>query len=60
MTIGTGTAWVLTDGQVIEATWRRPELTDQTEYVDSEGRPISILPGRTWIELPRPDSATLR
>ncbi len=60
VTIGTGTAWVLTDGQVIEATWRRPELTDQTEYVDSEGRPISILPGRTWIELPRPDSATLR
>ncbi len=60
VTIGTGAAWILTDGQVIEAFWRRPKLTDQTEYVDSDGRPIAILPGRTWIELPRPNSATLR
>jgi len=58
--IGVGTAWVLTDGQVIDATWRRPELTDQTEYVDKDGRPIAILPGRTWIELPRADGAVLR
>jgi len=60
VSLGTGVAWVLSDGQVIDAVWRRPELTDQTEYVDSDGRPIAILPGRTWIELPRPDSATLR
>ncbi len=58
VTTGTGTAWVLTDGQMVEAFWRRAELTDQTEYVDGEGRPIAILPGRTWIELPREDSAT--
>ncbi len=58
--IGVGTAWVLTDGHVIEATWRRPELTAQTEYVDADGRPIPILPGRTWIELPRANGAVLR
>ena len=58
--IGVGTAWLLTDGQVIEATWRRPELADQTEYVDTDGRPIAILPGRTWIELPRNGGAVLR
>jgi len=58
--IGVGTAWLLTDGQVIDAIWRRPGLTNQTEYVDIDGRPIAILPGRTWIELPRPDGAVLR
>jgi len=57
--IGVGTAWVLTDGHVIKAIWRRPELANQTEYVDSDGRPIAILPGRTWIELPRPEGASL-
>lgn len=60
VSLGDGTAWVLTDGHVVDAVWRRPELADQTEYVDADGRPITILPGRTWIELPRPESATLR
>jgi len=60
VSLGVGTAWVLTDGKVVEAIWRRPEVTDQTEYVDADGRPITILPGRTWIELPRSESATLR
>jgi len=60
VSLGVGTAWVLTDGNIIDAIWRRPELTDQTEYVDADGRPIAILPGRTWIELPRSESATLR
>jgi len=58
--MGVGTAWVLSDGHVIEAIWRRPELTDQTAYVDTDGRPIAILPGRTWIELPRNGGAVLR
>ncbi len=58
ISVGSGTAWILTDGQMIEAFWRRAGVPDQTEYIDGEGRPIAILPGRTWIELPREDSAT--
>ena len=58
ITVGNGPAWVFTDGHVINSRWRRNELTDQTEYVDSNGNPIPILPGRVWIELPRRDDAT--
>ena len=58
ITVGSGSALVFTDGQVVEATWSRPRATDVTVYTDSEGRPVSILPGRTWVELPRPDSTT--
>lgn len=58
VTVGSGPALVFTDGHVIEATWSRQRATDVTVYSDSEGRRISILPGRTWVELPRPDSTS--
>ena len=58
ISVGTGTAWVFTDGHVVEATWSRQRATDVTIYSDHQGRRISILPGRTWIELPRPKSAS--
>lgn len=58
ITVGSGPAWVFTDGHVVEATWSRQRATDVTIYTDSEGRRISILPGRTWVELPRPNSTS--
>ena len=30
------------------------------DYVDAAGNVISILPGRTWVEMPRPDRTTIR
>ena len=55
VSVGTGRAWVFTDGHVVEATWSRQRAADVTIYTDAQGRRISILPGRTWIELPRPN-----
>jgi hypothetical protein len=59
-TIGSGTALLFTEGQVVQASWRRETIDDQTTYVDGEGNPLSILPGRTWVELPRPGRTTTR
>jgi hypothetical protein len=50
-TEGTGTAWVLTNGQLIPATWSKAGPTAVTQYVDSAGRPIGLTPGRTWVAL---------
>ncbi len=58
ITVGSGPAWVFTDGHMVEATWSRQRATDVTVYTDNEGRRISILPGRTWVELPRPGSTS--
>lgn len=58
ITVGSGPALVFTDGHVLEAGWSRPRATDVTVYTDGEGRRISILPGRTWVELPRPGSTS--
>jgi hypothetical protein len=48
---GSGPVYVLTRGQVIQGTWRRPSLTSQTSYLTPSGQPITLAPGNTWVEL---------
>jgi hypothetical protein len=57
--VGEGEAWVLTDGKVVKGRWRRTAPESVTEYLDASGAPIRLTPGRTWVELPKPGSATL-
>ena len=59
ITLGQGQAWIFTDGQVVPAVWRRNELLDVFEYVDNSGNFITVLPGQSWIEMPRQESATV-
>ena len=54
VTVGEGTAFIFTEGHMVQGIWRRPTVDDQTSYVTAAGEPITILPGRTWVELPRP------
>jgi Protein of unknown function (DUF3048) N-terminal domain/Protein of unknown function (DUF3048) C-terminal domain len=48
---GTGSAWVLTNGHLIPATWHKSAPNAVTQYVDAAGRPIGLTPGRTWVAL---------
>ena len=56
---GEGVAWILTEGRVIEGTWSKPKARNVTVYRDADGRRIELLPGRVWVELPRPGDAAL-
>lgn len=49
--VGTGEAWVLTDGQVIKGKWTKADPAAVTAYTDSAGKPIGLTPGQTWVEL---------
>lgn len=60
VSLGEGSAWILSAGQLIEVTWSRAELTRQTDYKLASGNEVPILPGKIWIELPRPGRATTR
>ncbi|MBW3573585.1 MAG: DUF3048 domain-containing protein [Actinobacteria bacterium] len=51
VTVGEGEAWVLTGGKLVRGRWSRPDPGSTTAYTDSAGAPISLTPGRTWIEL---------
>lgn len=47
-TLGEGVGWVLTNGERVEATWKRPTAQDLPRWFRADGSEISILPGRIW------------
>lgn len=57
---GEGDAWILTDGQLVEARWSQPSVDAPTQYTDADGQPVGLTPGRTWVLIAPPGSATER
>ena len=49
--VGSGTAWVFTDGAAVAATWSKPTDDALTTYTAADGAPIALTPGMTWIAL---------
>ncbi|HVE45407.1 MAG TPA: DUF3048 domain-containing protein [Acidimicrobiales bacterium] len=56
--IGDGEAWVLSDGKIVKGKWAKANPTEPTRFTDPAGAPIPLTPGRTWIELAQPGTAT--
>jgi hypothetical protein len=50
--VGTGTVQVFTNGHVVTGTWNRPDKATKMTFVDAAGKPITLTPGPTWVELP--------
>jgi hypothetical protein len=48
---GSGPAQVFRNGVVVNGTWRRPTLNQQTQFVDAQGHVIPLMQGPTWVEL---------
>lgn len=47
-TIGQGTGWVLTNGQSIEAVWKRHSGTDLPRWYTLAGEEIAVMAGNSW------------
>jgi hypothetical protein len=56
--IGSGDAFVFTNGKLIYGRWNRPDPNQPTQFVGADGQPIKLTPGRTWVELAPPGSVT--
>lgn len=52
-TVGSGDAFVLTNGQVVPATWERSGRTVPFTLKDASGTVIRLTPGRTFVQLAR-------
>ena len=52
-TVGTGAAWLFTQGMWTEGTWSRADNHSAWTLTDSAGNPMLLTPGRTWVELTR-------
>jgi hypothetical protein len=50
ITVGTGEAWVFSDGKVVKGTWSRDNRSQVTKFLDANGQPIRLNPGPTWVE----------
>ena len=51
LVVGSGTAWISTGGMTVEATWTKTAPDAMTVYTLMDGKPVTLAPGRTWIEL---------
>jgi hypothetical protein len=49
--VGTGKAQLLRDGKVITGTWSKPSRFDVTQFTTTDGQPLTLRPGQTWVEL---------
>lgn len=48
-TIGSGTAYIFQNGEVIEGTWEKSSQNAQIIFKDGEGQVISFTPGQLWV-----------
>jgi hypothetical protein len=49
--IGTGPAWIATNGQTIKGTWRKDSVQKATRFFDADGEPVTMTVGQTFIQV---------
>ena len=49
--VGSGQAVILSDGELVDATWSKPAASSITTYEASNGAAVDLLPGTTWVML---------
>ncbi len=50
-TTGTGKAIVFQDGQAVQANWKKATRTDGMTFTGSNGKPLALNRGKTWISV---------
>ena len=58
-TVGSGKAYVFTNGVVYVGSWERPDRLSNYLLRDSAGAAIKLTPGRTFIEVSRADKVAI-
>jgi hypothetical protein len=49
--VGSGTAWIATNGRTIKGTWRKKSITEPTTFHDAAGKPVVLTIGQTFVEV---------
>ena len=57
---GSGRAMLLHGNTVTDATWNKKSLKQQITLAGKDGKPISVNPGRVWIELVPRDGGSVK
>jgi hypothetical protein len=54
--LGSGQAWIATNGKTIKGTWRKASLTGPLRFFDSKGEPLKLTIGQTFVQVLRTGS----
>jgi hypothetical protein len=49
--IGSGPAWISTNGITIKGTWKKTSLTSATRFFDKAGKPVVLTVGQTFVQV---------
>ena len=49
--VGSGVAWISTNGRTIKGTWAKTKLTAPTRFFDKDGTPVTLTVGQTFIQV---------
>ena len=49
--VGTGPAWISSNGVTIKGTWRKSSVTAPTRFLDAAGKPVVLTIGQTFIQV---------
>jgi len=49
--IGSGPAWIATNGRTITGTWKKTSLTSPTRFFDKSGKPVTLTAGQTFVQV---------
>ena len=49
--VGSGVAWISTNGRTIKGTWKKTALTMPTKFYDSAGDEVTLTIGQTFVQV---------
>jgi hypothetical protein len=49
--VGSGVAWISTNGKTIKGTWRKKSLTAPTKFYNAAGQEVTLTAGQTFINV---------
>jgi hypothetical protein len=49
--VGSGTAWISTNGSTIKGTWKKTAVTKPTEFFDASGKEVTLTVGQTFVQV---------
>ena len=49
--VGSGKAWISTNGRTIVGTWKKTAITKPTQFYDSHGNEVTLTVGQTFVQV---------
>jgi hypothetical protein len=49
--VGSGTAYIATNGHTIKGTWRKDSITKPTRFYGKDGKPVTLTIGQTFVQV---------